>query len=171
MTFCKESEPFYGNEIAIYNASQVNVVHPRFLRDLKKSYMSFKGVNNQQTPIECGIVRDQPGFFECVANDNARIGILSQDDVERKYRLTYVQGKSITFQMGDQDLVFKKKNKLYVEDFSSWIAEGELDEANKPLKLTTIKREFFLESTVRKRVFRAKDFVCDLESGLVVLEH
>ena len=30
-TLGEEYEPFYGFEIAIDNASQVNVVHPRFL--------------------------------------------------------------------------------------------------------------------------------------------
>ena len=41
-------EPFYGFEIAIDNASQVNVVHPRFLRNLKESYISWR-----RQPADC----------------------------------------------------------------------------------------------------------------------
>ena len=58
------------------------------LKNLKEGFSSYKGVNNQQTPVEGGLVGDLPGFFECVANENARISILSQDDVEKLYKRT-----------------------------------------------------------------------------------
>ena len=64
---------------------------------------------------------DLAGFFECVANKSVRISILSQDDVENIYKLTYLQGESITVHMGDRDMVFRKNNKQYVADFLDWV--------------------------------------------------
>ena len=75
-------------EVTIDNASQVNVVYPRFLENIKEGLTSYKGVDNKQQPIQGGLVGDLPGFFECVANKDARISILSQDDVEQIYKLT-----------------------------------------------------------------------------------
>ena len=42
MTLCRECEPFYGYEIVIDNASQVNVVHPRLLNDIKEGFSSTR---------------------------------------------------------------------------------------------------------------------------------
>ena len=76
-------EKFYGYEVALDNASQVNVMHPRFLTNLRKKKISFKGLDKKSNPSEESMVGDLAGFFECVACEDARISILSQDDVEK----------------------------------------------------------------------------------------
>ena len=43
---------------------------------------------------------------------------MSQDDVENRYNVTYVKGVSYTVHMGTRDLVFLRRNKLYVVDIS-----------------------------------------------------
>ena len=88
---------------------------------MRASLKSYKGLDSKLTPTEGGFFRDLNGFFECIADKNVRISILCQDDVEMLYDLTYDQGYSITVHMNGRDLIFYKKNKLYVADFSSWI--------------------------------------------------
>ncbi len=38
-------------------------------------------------------------------------------DVEDMYRITYVQGESITIHMDHRDVVFSRREKMYVADF------------------------------------------------------
>ena len=168
MTLSDEPEPFFGFEVAIDNASQVNVLHPRFLTNLRPGFGSYKGVDKSAGPVEENVVGDLAGFFECVGSESVRLNILSQDDVESLYKVTYVQGDSFTVHMKNQDLIFRKKNKLYVADMSAWIAEDQLEEASKPLMLATVDSKQLkrnskrLEGLTKKEALgavEAKEFV------------
>lgn len=93
-------------------------MNPRFLANLRRVYGSYKGVDDTQVPVEGDLVEDLAGFYECIRSENARMNILSQDDVEELYKVTNLQGKSITVHMSKWDLGFYKKNKLYVANMS-----------------------------------------------------
>ena len=134
-------EPFYGFKVAIDSASQVNLLHPRFLSNIRESPTSYKGVDSLTSPTEGGQVGDLEGFFECIASENVRVSILCQDDIEKKYKITYIQGESIVVHMEDRDLEFVKKNKLYVADFSDWIQDTDLKHARMPLSLATVESQ------------------------------
>jgi hypothetical protein len=63
------------------------------------------------------------GFFECQACDMCPTNVLSMVDIEDLYPVTYVQGKSITVQMDERDIIFVCREKMHVADFSDWIGE------------------------------------------------
>jgi hypothetical protein len=100
------------------NGSQVNIVHPVLLRNLCTSTKTYQSMNGGAVTSQVGLLE---GFFECQACEDCPANIISQSDVEGLYHLTYVQGESITVHMGDRDIVFHKRDKMYVADFSEWI--------------------------------------------------
>ena len=111
------------NEIALDSCSQVNIVHPRFLTNIRAGCGQFIGLNGNDSKVTQ--VGDLEEFFECLVCDNCQASVLSMADVERLYPITYEQGTSFTVHMRGRNLVFYKKNKLFVADFSDWInAEG-----------------------------------------------
>ena len=61
--------------------------------------------------------------------------------------------------MGDEDLIFYKKNKLYVADFTPWIKDGDLSQARQPLSLATIKSEINLTKKEKCNAKEAMEFV------------
>ena len=85
-----------------------------------------------------------------------RISVLSQDDVESRYDVTYQKGKSYTVHMEHRDLIFSKKNKLYVANMADWFNESELKRARKPLVLSTTIESEELTSKETKLAFKAK---------------
>jgi hypothetical protein len=66
-------------------------------------------------------VRFLDSFFEVQACDSSLANILSMADIEDMYELTYIQGHSIAVHMDDRDLVFERREKTYIMDFSKWI--------------------------------------------------
>jgi hypothetical protein len=80
------------------------------------------------------------GFYECQACDNCPTSVLSQADLEDIYPVTCVQGESYTMHMDDRDLVFVRRDKMYVADFSDWLVTDEQrkEELHTSLNLFTI---------------------------------
>jgi hypothetical protein len=75
--------------------------------------------------------------------------------VEDMYPMTYNQGESIVVHMDDRDLVFNRKDGMYVADFSDWLVDNEerVSEVHKDLCLSTVEERESLYS--RKQVRRA----------------
>ena len=75
-------------------------------------------------------------------------------DVEDKYRMTWIPGESITVHMDEQDLVFKRREKMWVADLSDWIVQEEdrtQDNYNNLSLLTVQEREdLYTRREVRK---------------------
>ena len=160
MTVSEErSEHFYGYEVCLDSGSQVNIVHPMFLTGIKRGLGSYKGVDKTSKSSKTTLVGNLEGFFECIAEKDCRISVLSQDDVESKYNITYIQGESYTVHMDQQDLIFVKKNKLYVADMTDWVGLHDLDAAMKPLALATVTEGSALTSKETKSALKAKEFV------------
>jgi hypothetical protein len=55
-------------------------------------------------------------FFEVYASEDTKANVLSFADVEDMYEITYIRGEAFIVHMGDRDLVFKRREKLYVAD-------------------------------------------------------
>jgi hypothetical protein len=100
------------------------------------------------------------GFFECQACDTCPASILSLSDVEDKYHITYTQGESITVHMDNMDLVFYRRDKLYVGDLSDWVVEDEdrTDEIHRELSLMTVaeRESLYTRKEVRKALEAAE---------------
>jgi hypothetical protein len=62
-------------------------------------------------------------------------------DVEDMYRVTYVQGESITVHMDERDVVFSKREKMYIANFSDWLVHDQdrVEELYTGLSLLTVK--------------------------------
>lgn len=160
MTLVENNEQrFYGYKVALDNARQVNVMHPRFLTNLRKKSISFKGLDKKSNPSEENMVGDLIGLFECVTCKDAKISILSQDDVEKLYEITYLQGDCMVVHMGDRDLRFEKRKKIYVGDFRDWLDKSEIKGASQPLTLTTVKQGSGLSSREERQAKEAREFV------------
>jgi hypothetical protein len=64
-------------------------------------------------------------FFDCQACDDCPTSIISMTDVEDMYRVTYMQGESITVHMDERDVVFMRREKRYLADFSDWLVDDQ----------------------------------------------
>ncbi len=60
-------------------------------------------------------------------------------DVEDIYPVTYVQGESITVHMDHRDVIFTKRDKMYVADVSDWVVgeQQQVDALRTELSLMT----------------------------------
>ncbi len=56
-------------------------------------------------------------FFPVYASEHTKANILSFADVKDLYDITYVRKQAFIVHMADRDLVFKRKQKLYVADW------------------------------------------------------
>ena len=67
--------------------------------------------------------------------------MLSMADVEDMYMITYVQGESITVHMDHRDVVFSRHKKMYVADFSDWLAADQqrVEQLYTGLSLMTVR--------------------------------
>ena len=117
----------------------MNIVHPRFLVNFKRSPGKFSGLQGALQSTEmCGLL---PGFFDCLVSDNTRVSVLSQADVEDKHPVTYDPSVSYTVHMGERDVVFHRRNKLYVADFTDWVHEEYCDDEVALAAMTVAERE------------------------------
>jgi len=115
------TERLHGeHEVCIDNGSQVNIVHPSLLTNLREESRGFRGISGSSGTTRVGMLE---GFFECQVCDTCPTSILIMSDVEDLYEITYVQGNSITVHMDHADVVFKHRDKMYMADFSDWIAD------------------------------------------------
>ena len=109
-------------EICIDNGSQANIVDPRLLRELKTTCNTYRSMNGQAETSRAGRLE---GFFDCMACEDCPTSILSLADVEDIYPVTYMQGESITVHMDHRDVVFARRDKLYIADFSDWVVDND----------------------------------------------
>jgi hypothetical protein len=137
-------------EVCLDSGSQVNIVDPRLLKGIKNSKKAYRSMNGTTTTAKVGYL---DGFFECQACDDCPANIISMSDVEDKYPMTWIPGESIIVHMDEQDVVFNKKNKMWVADFSDWIVEEEeLQGIRTSLSLLTVeeKEALYTRREVRK---------------------
>jgi hypothetical protein len=143
-------------EVCLDNGSQVNIVDPRLLTDLRASTKVFRGMSGEAQTLHVGYLQ---GFFECQACNSYPTNVLSMSDVEDIYPVTYVQGKSITVHMDHRDVIFTKRDKMYVADFSDWVV-GEQQQVG------ALKTELSLMTvSEREGMYQRKDIPRALEAG------
>jgi len=137
-------------EVCLDSGSQVNIMDPRLLKNIKSSQKTYRSMNGTSTTAKVGYL---DGFFECQACEECPVNIISMSDVEDKYAMTWIPGESITVHMDEQDVVFTKKNKMWIADFSDWIVEEEeLSQLKNTLSLMTVeeKEALYTRREVRK---------------------
>jgi hypothetical protein len=122
-------------------------MHPQFLIDIREGSGGFKGLSGDKTKLTK--VGTLVGFFDCLSSDKTQASVLSLADIEDLYPITYVQGKSYTVHLPDRDLVFKRRGKLYLGDFSDWINQSG-DDSKLSLMTTREKEHLYTKKEVQK---------------------
>jgi len=100
-----------------------------------------KGVGGIQTVVDQ--VGDLEGFFEVYASSEAKANVLSFAAIEDLYKITYSRDEGFMIHMPERDIVFRRKDNLYVLD---WAEVGSVH--------TTVQENESLYST--EQVRRAK---------------
>jgi hypothetical protein len=93
---------------------------PDLLRMLEPAEKPIRvnGVGGMQLVVnETGYLQD---FFRVYTTANTKANILGFTEVEDLYEITYNQGTSLTVHLPDRDIIFKRRNKLYVADFTEF---------------------------------------------------
>jgi hypothetical protein len=109
-----------ATEVLLDNQADISIMLPELLRMLEpvKSPVKISGVGGVQLVAkESGYVQD---FFRVYASNDTRANVLCFSDVEDMYEITYVQGQSFTVHLPERDIVFRRKDKLYVADFTTF---------------------------------------------------
>ena len=104
-------------EVLLDNQAATSVVHPRLLTNVRNEKSYICGLSGT---AELPYVGELRGFFECKGSTRIIASVLCQSDVEDMYDITYQQGVSYTVHMPGRDLVFMRRDKLYVADMREW---------------------------------------------------
>jgi hypothetical protein len=104
-------------EVLLDNQADISVVHPRLLTNIRRQRSYVSGLAGTATLPYVGELK---GFFKCKGSASVLASVLCMADVEDMYDITYEQGVSYTVHLDDQDLVFYKRDKLYVADMREW---------------------------------------------------
>jgi hypothetical protein len=104
-------------EVLLDNQADISVVHPRLLTHIRRHESYVSGLSGTATLPYVGKLRD---FFMCKGSADVLASVLCMADVEDLYDITYEQGVSYTVHLNDRDLVFYKRDKLYVGDMRAW---------------------------------------------------
>jgi hypothetical protein len=84
--------------------------------------IKVKGVEGVQMVVDQqGILE---GFFPVYESENTKANVLSFANVEDLYDITYVRKKAFMVHMTKRDLVFRRKEKLYVADWDQAVTVG-----------------------------------------------
>ena len=105
-------------EIALDSCSQVNIVNPRFLTNIRPGDGEYAGLSGTSSATK--LIGNLEEFFPCVVCDTCAVSVLSMRDVEAIYRITYIKGQ-FTVHMVNRDLTFYERDGLYLADFRDWI--------------------------------------------------
>jgi hypothetical protein len=106
-------------KVLLDNQADISIIHPMLLSNVQKSEKRkrVKGVGGLQLIVdEEGILE---GFFPVYASEKTKANVLSFADVEDFYDIMYVQKQAFIVHMGDRDLVFNRREKLYVADWGT----------------------------------------------------
>jgi hypothetical protein len=110
-------EGFGPTKVLLDNQADISIMKPDLLRMLEVTEKPIRvnGVGGVQLVVsETGYLQD---FFRVYATKDTKANVLCFMDVEDLYKITYKQGTSFTVHLPDRDIMFKRRNKLYVANF------------------------------------------------------
>jgi hypothetical protein len=113
-------ERFGLTKVLLDNQADISIMKPNLLRMIEPAEKPIKvnGVGGVQLVVnETGYLQD---FFRVYATANTKANVLCFADVEDLYEITYEQGTSFTVHLPDREIIFKRRNKLYVADFQEY---------------------------------------------------
>ena len=138
-------------EVGLDSLSQVNVMNSRFLKNIRPGEGSFGGLDGNENITE--YEGDLEGFFPVQVCDDCRASVLCYSDVEDLYPISNQRGISFTVHTPSRDIVFYKRDKIYLADFRDWINTD--DNYDSPLSMITTSMNEKLYT--KKQVEKAKE--------------
>ena len=141
------------HEVILDNASEVSVLHTRFLTQLRIETAGFESLAGDKT--QTTQVGNLEGFFDCIACESCPANVLSQADVEDMYQVTYYPGQSYVVHMPGRDIEFNRKGKFYIADFADWIVNHDYPTSF----MTTAEREHMYTRKEVAKALEAKEFL------------
>lgn len=148
---------FEWYEVLLDNQSNVNIVHPWLLSDIRdaKHPMRVDGLETGRSYYDR--VGDLEGFFECYAGkESTRANVLSQTRVEDIYPISYEPGNCYTVYLPDRELKFYRTRGMYVGDMRDWCTKAD---SNNSFKATVAENMKNYTKNELKRAKLAKEFV------------
>jgi hypothetical protein len=108
-------------EVLLDNAANISMMHPSLLSDIRQAErkIKVKGVGGVQMIVDK--VGTLEGFFEVYASESTRANLLSFAAVEDLYEISYVRREAFVVHMDGRDLVFRRRDCLYVAE---WTGDG-----------------------------------------------
>jgi hypothetical protein len=145
-------------EVLLDNQANTLIMHPRLLRDIRRTEHPAKvgGVSGHTVNID--LIGYLEGFFDTLAHHDVAASILCMADVEDKYDVTYDAGVSITVHMDSRDLIFHRRNKMYVGDMRDWETYPQSPNRS-AMVTTTMQNEDALTKREMKGVQAARDVI------------
>ena len=109
---------FKSTEVLLDNQANVSIMRPELLSAFEKAdtEVRINGVGGVQLSTdETGYL---PDFFRVYSSSHTKANVLSFADVEDMYDITYIPQESFTVHLPERDIIFHRRDKLYVADFS-----------------------------------------------------
>jgi hypothetical protein len=115
------TQGFLPTEVLLDNQANISIVHPMLLTNVRTvpKKIRVKGIRGPQLIVDK--VGDLQGFFKIYASEYTKTNILSFANVEDLYPITYKRGQAFIVYIGDKDVKFKQREKLYVAD---WVGKS-----------------------------------------------
>ena len=145
-------------EVLLDNQANTSIVHPRLLHSIRRTPRpsTVGGLSGHTVSID--LIGHLHGFFDVLCHHDVAANVLCMGDVEDMYDITYEPGYAITVHMGEQDMVFYRRDKIYVGDMREW--ETHRKEPEGVAMVTTVTaNEAKLTTRDLKRARAARDFV------------
>ena len=100
------------------NQEDLSSIHLSHLKEVQRVEKEVKinGVGGHQFTVHD--MGSLDNCFRVYASQDMQVNVLSLAEVEDKYPVTYVQQESFTVHLPDRDIVFRRKGKLYIADWS-----------------------------------------------------
>ena len=125
------------NSIILDSGSNVSIVHPKFLKNIRKakSPISVVGINGDQFTVDT--VGDLEGVITCYASDIPPVSILSLKEINDASSLSFDPGFGFIAAFQDFNIMFKIVDGHFVANFGEW---------TKPISNSVYEKEVFLIS-------------------------
>jgi len=107
-------------EVLLDNETNVSIIHPRLLTHIRRATAPTRVTGISDTPVELSLEGSLTGFFRVLSSHDSPANVLCMADVEDLYRVTYNQGVSFVVHMKGKDLVFRRRDKMYLGDMREW---------------------------------------------------
>ena len=115
-------------EVLLDNQANVSIIHPRLLTRIRRLQAPTRVTGISPEAVVLRLEGSLTGFFRALVSHDSPANVLCMADVEDLYKVTYISGVSYTVHMTKRDLVFHRRNKMYVANMQDWETYPDCDD-------------------------------------------